>query len=267
MKKTLCSLTCLVLAALLLCGCGKSAAEKTELENIRLSNTKNASSSMSHEESSLLKAVSDILDHTVLVKNSDSLSLKAKNTSGKDLDIDLFLFFYNTDGTQVAFSNLYLGDWFRGEALDLRLNISTNIQWQSAKILAEYVSGGTFYQTALTPLPTESSGSTLNVQLTPRDPLPCTHTFKNWNGSSTYTLQDLSIAQGTSSDTFDITFLIHKDSGTENDMDAINYRILTEDGIVADTGYFRTYLAPGETLLHTETYFHLLPGNYVLELK
>ena len=262
----------LCVLALLLSACGseKTEDEATMNEDVQLSNIRFSDMDLTAEEKKMMQDIQTMLQSSEIIWASEQYErdiLKAENTTPYTLNIEFVVNCYNADGEQVNWNSISLEDWAPGERVETGLTYYNGKPVERAELMAEYVFEGSYYRTDPLPLEISRGEKEIPATLTVKGGLPQKINVHNYSGDSVYELTSFEYKpEDYSDDRYDCVLYFTKSSGKAQGYESIEYRIIRDDGVVAnsDSIYF-SYILPGETVRVTENYIDLPPGVYTVE--
>ena len=271
-RPILLSLLLLSTMLFLLAGCGGSTvqtdSEETVMDSVSFSNTKFSDSELSEQEKQMMTDVEKMLADIRVFPTGDSyyLEMFAENTTSYDLRISFYLQALNSDGIICGSSSFFLDEWKSGSKLDRRMDVSADYEISDVRISADYVNASSWYHTDLIrPVFEKQSEENGSVHIQLKQELPYTFSVKNYSATQRFTLTDFSVKS--KSGYYSINMMIRKDSAFSDEYTLMEYRLVRDNGVVATDGSVSiSYLEPGETMLVTDNYIELDPGDYYFEI-
>lgn len=232
-------------------------------EDVLFSNLKSPTDEMTQEERDTLDAVTRIISTATIDRTEDRLKLE--NTTDLTLDIDFTVVGYDENDTMTEQRLLSVDSFAPGDKVALTVYFSSNPNIERADIGALYSWGESFFTTDYIPCEVRHE---IDVQLTAAGELPLRVIIEDYNGISTFILHDVQLETNLgSSGVYNLKLTMEKESGEQQRYESVNYRILSEDGSVCDSGTVGMHgLKKGEMFYAYIDYVELLSGVYTLEL-
>ena len=269
-RNLLTAVLCVLALLLSACGSEKTEDEATLNEDVQLSNIRFSDMDLTSEEKKMMQDIQELLQSAEYIWTSEQYGndiLKIENTTPYTLDIEFVVNCYNADGALVNWNSASVEDWKPEERIVTEVTYYNGVPVEHAELMAEYVYEGSYYRTNPLPLEINRAEKEVPVTLSVKGGLPQSISVHNYNGDSVYELTSFDYkAYDYSDDKYDCVLYFTKNSGKAQGYESIEYRIIREDGVVAnsDSIYF-SYIRPGETVRVTENYIDLPPGVYTVE--
>ena len=271
-RNFLAAVLCVLALLLSACGGAKTEDEATVNEDVQLSNIRFSDMDLTTEEKKMMQDIQELLQSAEVIwagEKYDRDILKVENTTPYTLDIEFVVNCYNAENEQVNWNSVSLEDWEPGERIVTGLTYYNDESVARAEIMAEYVNDGSYYRTDPLPLEVSREEKAIPVNLTVKGGIPQKITVHNYKGDSVYELTSFEYKPyDYSDDKYDCVLYFTKTSGKAQGFEGMEYRIIRDDGVVADSDsvYF-SYILPGEIVRVTENYIDLPPGNYTVEFS
>lgn len=267
MKKRLCAVILIFLLLNLFSGCDQTQTTE-EVKDVRISNLKTPEMIESAEEKAFMDGVCDVLRTAVCYRGViSSHTICATNVSDYELDLDLYVAVYNSDGELVEHGWRYVQKWEKGQMLSIDYGV-TNTDMDRITVMAEYNRDGTVYMTDPIPMQLSDDIWNSNISLRYERDLPCAVSLMaDTKAPASYTLLEYQL-EHSYDNTYILYLVMRKESGKDNYGDNYQIRIVDEDGVVHSTDSCSyIYTKQGETV-KTQVYVTLTEGReYTIQLR
>ncbi len=276
-RNALAILLCVLTLLLAACGSENSEENATVNEDVQLSNIRFSDMNLTEEENRMMQDIQTLLQNAKYICTEERYgpdTLKIENTTSYTLDIRFIVNAYDEEGALVEWGSVSVEDWKPGERIASKIIYNTaSVNMERVEIMAEYINGSSYYRTEFLPLTVtrpeiSQDENDKPVTVSVKGGLPQTINIKGWNGVTAYEITSFELQEEYSDGEYALVLIATKKMGKPNGFESINFRLVREDGVVADSGsFYFSYIKNGDTVRASENYVELAPGNYTIEFS